>query len=271
MNRILSLTFLGFLIQGPCLTGHDSPTHRIEALTARIESEGLSAAWLIDRAFEHNALGDWRKAVADFEAALQLSPHSWSARAGCAKACLNLGEWERAASFALEGIELQDDPSEKAPFFALLAQARMKQEDWSKAHDAWLGALKTPNPQIDWFLGQAETLSQLGKLEEEVDALAEARQRNPSVVLYRAWLHALVDAGHLEQALKEVNLELPKARWKSSWLLLRAQIFQSLGQVTAVSADARAALDEIKTRLNKGRPDPRLLVEEKRALAFLHK
>lgn len=259
-----------FLIAGVfSATGHDSPTHRIEALGNRIESEGISAELLIDRAFEHNALGDWRNAVADFEAVLRFSPGSWTALAGCAKAYLNLGEWERTASFAMEGIELQDDPSEKAPFYALLAQARMKQKNWLNALEAWRGALISSNPQIDWFLGESETLRHLRKYDQQVEALAKARQRNPSVVLRRAWIQALVDTGDFEKASIEIERGMSQSRWQSFWLLLRAQIHGQNQEYHEQRADAATAFAEIKSRSSAEHPDPYLMMEAARALAIL--
>lgn len=269
MRRFLSVLLWSLLAGSQGARGHDSPSHRIEALTLRMEVEGPRADSLTDRGFEYNALGDWSSAVADFEAALKLSPHSWAALSGCAEACLQLGRWEQMSSLAREGISRRGSPAMQAPFYALLAQSLMKQQKWEQALEAWNGALKSPNPEIDWYLGLSVTLDHLKEYGLQVKALAEARKRNPSVVLYRTWLLALVNAGQFELALTEVNRELEDARWKSSWFLLRARIYQGLKNKDAQVHDAKAALEEILLRLNPQRPDPQLVMERNQALTLL--
>lgn len=270
MHSILLVLLIGLLAGLHSARGHDSPSHRIDALTARIEREGPRINLLINRGFEFNALGDWSSAAADFEAALVLSPSSWGALSGCAEAYSRLGRWEEVATLARTGLSYQESASMKAPFYALLAHSLMQKKQWNQASEAWDQAMESSNPEIDWYLGQSETLYRLKEYNQQVQALAEARERNPSVVLYRTWLEALVNSGRWEQALEEVNRELAKARWKSSWLLLRARIYQAMERIDAQVNDAKAALEEIQLRLHPARPDPHLEKERDQALTLLY-
>lgn len=269
MRVIFSVLLIGLLVGLHSSRGHDSPSHRIEAITARMEKEGARIHLLIDRGFEFNALGDWRSAAADFEAALLLSPSSWAALSGCTEAYSRLGRWDDLAKLARTGLSYQKTPSMKAPFYALLARSLMEKKQWDQAAGAWDKAMESSNPQIDWYLGQAETLYQLKEYNRQVKALSEARARNPSVVLYRAWIEALINSGRWEQALAEVNRELSQARWKSAWFLLRARIYRAMDREDAQLSDAKAALNEILSRLHPDRPDPQLVRERDQALALL--
>ncbi len=269
MPRFLSALLIGLLAGLPCSRGHDSPSHRIDALSARLEEEGPRLNLLIDRGFEYIAVGNWLSATVDFEAALAIAPNSRAALFGCAEAYSRLGRWEDVAKLARTGLSYLNTPSTKAPFYAMLARSLIENKQWDQAAGAWDKAMESSNPEIDWYLGQAEALYQLKEYNRQVEALGEARARNPSVVLYRAWLEALINSGRWEQALAEVNRELPNARWKSSWLLLRARIYQAMEMRDALISDAQAALDEIQSRLHPDRPDPQLVKERDQALTLL--
>jgi tetratricopeptide (TPR) repeat protein len=235
-----------------------------------MESDGESSTLLIDRAYEYEALGNSRKAVHDFEAALIINPGSWAAISGCAEAYLRIEAWDKAELLARKGISVLNNNSEKAPFFAVLAKSLAAQQYWKEALDAWRGALRSPRPQIDWFLGESESLAQLGRLQERVDALVKAKERNPSVVLHRSWIFAMVDAGQYDQASEEIERQISRSRWKSSWLLLRARIHEAYGRDAAKAVDAKAALEDIKSRLHSDQPDPLLLKQEAEALVLLN-
>jgi tetratricopeptide (TPR) repeat protein len=213
-------------------------------------------------------LGNWNAAVADFNAALALDPDSYAALIGCIDARLHQGAFREATTLAHRGLELHEDAGRQAPFHAKLAQINVRQQKWSEALIAWRDALRSPRPEIDWFLGEAESLAQLGHAAERTAALAQAMQRNPSIVLRRAWINALVDAGELEPAMREIEAGLGHARWKSSWLLLRARVHAERRDPVRQEADASAALTEILTRLNPNRPDPHLVAEAEAARAL---
>lgn len=267
--RLFLITTVAALNAFVTANGHQSPVHAVQDLTERIEAEGPTARLLVARAYERQSLRNWEAAVVDFKAALELNPRSRVAMNGCAQSLMRLGDFSQAELMAQKGIALDGDVTGQAPFCAILATIYAHQKRWVEALDYWGLALKIPQPEIDWFLGEAEALKQLSRYAEQVKALSNARQRNPSVVLHRAWVRALVDAEEFETAFSEIETGINKSRWKSSWLLLRAQIHGQKQNYDEQRADASTALSEINSRLSPEHPDPYLVLDAARALAFM--
>lgn len=265
LKAIAALLFLNPAVAFP----HDNPIHVVDTITERIQKSHATPRLLIARAYEYRSLGEWRYALADYRAALELDPLSTSALTGLAETLLDSGapaEAEQAAELALA---LQTSAETRAPFHALKARSFEKRERWEKALEQWTHALASSRPEIDWFIGQSSCLARLGRAEERVDALTDARKRNPSVVLDQLWIEALVEAGELDTASQEIEPRLQKSRWKSAWLLLRADVRQQQGLAHDAREDARTALAEIQTRLHPQRPDPHLVQEAAKAHTFL--
>ena len=251
------------------VAAHDSPDDVIHALTHRLEAHGASARLLTARAFEHQALRQWEAALADFAAALELQPHYAPALTGSAQVFLHQRAWAEATRVAREGLAQAEGAAAEGAFHALLARIHAGQEKWIEALADWRAALRSPQPEIDWYLGEAECLARLGRHDDQVNALARAMTRNPSVVLRRSWIRALVDAGQTDLASNEIARGLAAARWKSSWLLLHARVQAQRGEPVEAGAAAAAALTEIRGRLNPARADPWLEAEAAEAQALL--
>ena len=249
--------------------GHRSPDQVAEALSERIEADGASVRLLTDRAYEHQSLGNWPAAVADFRAAIELEPRSRFAIIGCAEALLHTDDWPQADAMAQRGLALDENAASQAPFHALRARVFSRQHRWLDALEAWRGALRSPHPEIDWFLGEAECLARLARHPERVEALAQSMTRNPSIVLRRAWIRALVDAGEFEVAFREIDRGMSKARWKSSWLLLRARIHGETQDIAEQKMDAMAAWLELRNRVRSALSDPYLVKDAAWALGYL--
>lgn len=251
-------TFLAFaLALGAAFTtaGHDAPGDVVHALTHRIETNGPTARLLAARAFEYQYLAQWDAAIADFEAALALQPRYGAALNGLAQTLLRQGHLERAESAARQGLALEPSPDKQAPYHAIIARAHARAERWEPALAAWRAALQSPRPDVDWYLGEAECLARLGQYAARADALERAKAKNPSVVLHRAWILALVEADRFDVARPEIEAGLARANWKSTWLLLRARLHARQGNRAAQEADARAALEEINLRWSWEHPD----------------
>lgn len=226
-----------------------------------MELEGATARLLAARAFEYQSLGQWEAAIDDFNEALKLEPRFGAALHGLAAAELKQRDWISAEAAAARAIALYEDDARRAPGEALLAQVFSAQSRWAEAEAAWSRALKSSTPEVDWFLGQAICLGQLKRFDDQVDALARATSRNPSGVLHRAWIRALVDAGQLDTAMAEIEKGLGDARWQSTWLLLRARAYAAQGNWERQYADAALALAELRSRINPDRPEPWLVAE----------
>ncbi len=261
MNRVLLqrrwrrgaplLLFAAFLTLP--VFAHDNPGDVIHALTHRMEEGGVTARLLTARAFEHTYAGNGDAAVEDFEAALALQPSYGTALSGLGTALLLQDKLGDAEQIARRGLSTSDSPDRRAPYHALLAQIHERALHWEEARHRWKEALAATRPEVDWFLGEAQCLAQLERYDERVAALAIAKTRNPSVVLHRAWIRALVDAHQLEQARREIEQNLSASRWKSTWLLLRAQVHAREHAEAAQHQDAEAALAELQARWG---PDP---------------
>jgi tetratricopeptide (TPR) repeat protein len=247
--------------------GHESPQHVIEALSERIKTHGPTARLLMARAYEYQSAGDTGAAAADFNAVLLANPGSSAALAGLAEIFLQENKVREAALVARRGIALNDVNRER--FHALLARSHARQASWAEALESWRRALESSQPEIAWFLGEAECLFRLSRHAEQVLALEKAIARNPSVVLHRAWIHALVDAGFLDEASQPIERGLVESRWQSSWLLLRARVHERNGRKLEQQADAEAALRELRLRLNATDSDPQLAADVAHALAIL--
>jgi len=217
---------------------HEGPDDAIHALTHRIGSQGASARLLTARAYEYRQLGQWDRAVTDFRAALTHDGHYAPAYYGLAAALLHQGEHERAKTVARHGLREFNGAAQRAPYHALLAKNYAAQEDWTGALGAWRAALKSPQPKVDWFLGEAVALEHLGRTEARRAALKEATSRNPSAVLRRSWIAALIDAGAMNEAAVEIAHGLNQARFGSAWLLLRARLAWERGNRAEAREDA---------------------------------
>lgn len=269
MRSPLFVILLAAVMTAPWLWGHQSPVHVVEDLSGKMATWGANVKLLTARAYEYNALGNWSAAAADFEAAIKLDPQSRSAIAGCAEAYFYLGNLENAELMCQRGLALEEQPAEQAPYYAWLARILTRRQYWPEALGAWQKALRSPQPEIDWYLGEANVLKMLGRSKERVEALSDAIERNPSIAIRRVWIQALVETGEFETASIEIERGLSQSRWQSFWLLLRAQIHEQNQNFDEQRADAARALTEIKSRLNADNPDPYLLAEASKALALL--
>lgn len=259
---------IGVLIAVPVFA-HDDPANVIHQLTHRIEVEGASARLLTARAFEFRSIGDDEAAIGDFVAALRDNPKYTPAIHGLAKAQLAQGDFDTAEHVAQTALDLASSPAETAQAHALIARVHEGREDVRAALAEWRRALAFEKPEVDWFLAEAEALRALNRVDEAADALGRARERNKSAAIHRAWIHAALDAGKYEDAEPAIANGLASARWKSSWLLMRAQLHTASGNHEAAQADATAARAEIAARLNPQRPDAYLLADLAVALTIL--
>lgn len=248
---------------------HHSPIEIIEQITERIEKGERSAAIYARRGDEYRAVGDEKAAIADYQVALELERSDLGALYGLTRASLALGQYENALNAVARALVVASDADEAAPFYAVAARSYAEQQQWSAALNSWRASLASSRPEADWFLGEAHSLRKLDRIDEAIEALEKAQQRNPSVVLEREWLKLLIDSGHTEKAAPRISAGLERVRWKSSWLLLRARMRLMEGNSVSAEEDAQAALKEIDGRLNLKVVNPFLLADRATALAML--
>jgi tetratricopeptide (TPR) repeat protein len=256
----------------PQVQAHHGPTKVIEALSDRITHGERTAELLARRGDEYRALGDLAAAAADYQAALELDKAWAPALYGMIHVQIDRAQFEDARELAERAIARRGglaDPDDTAPFHALLAHIYAAEQRWEEALHSWDSALASSQPEVDWFLGKAQLLWKLKRHDAAEDALRSATQRNPSEALKRAWYEALIRCGRLDEAEQHIEAGLQKARWTSTWRLLRSRLHAARGDSTHARADALAALTEINQRLQANSPNPFLLADKAQALALL--
>ncbi|MCA9229776.1 MAG: hypothetical protein KDA57_03935 [Planctomycetales bacterium] len=248
---------------------HHSPSEVIEALTEQMVAGQGTASLLIRRGDEYRAICDEQSAAIDYQAALELEPGSLPALYGLAHACFRLQLPDKASSACQRAIAVARNPDEAGAFHALLARIREQETDWSQALNEWQKSLESSKPEVDWYLGKARVLSKLDRDQAARDSLEIAIKRNPSVVLQRAWIRSLIHCGAASEASLVIEEGLSRARWKGSWLLLRAQLELSQDKLAAARHDAARALQEIDARLEQNPGNPWLIADRQQVLTIL--
>ena len=248
---------------------HHSPSVVVEALTDRIESGEHTASIFVQRGDEYRATALPESAAADYRSALEISAGYLPALYGLAQTRLHQHRLIEAIEVSRQGVAASRSADQAASFHALLAQTYEQQKQWTKALAAWRKSLVASHPKIDWYLGEFHALEKLNRPHAARLALESAMKRNPSVVLRRVWVKALIDCGDTEEASQHIEAGLARSRWKSSWLLLRARLELSQNHPRKAQRDAASALQEIDLRWNPKIKNPWIAADRQRALAIL--
>ncbi|NOY43084.1 MAG: tetratricopeptide repeat protein [Planctomycetes bacterium] len=267
--RITIGLLVALLWPSPTTWAHHSPSEVIEALSDRIAKGERTPKILVRRGDEYRALGKNEPAIADYLAALKIEKNHPPAVYGLANTHLAQQNFTEAMLAANQGIRVAKNPDEAAPFHAIAARIYDKQGKGESASAAWKKALTSSRPQVDWFLQEARSLQRQGAPQKARQALEQAMTKNPSIVLRRAWLEALVQSGDTDTAAKHIEAGLARSRWKSSWLLLRAKLNLAQHQPEAARRDAQAALQEINSRQRPNTENHYLAAAREQSLAIL--
>lgn len=273
MTRPIGVNLLLFLLSPlaslQTAQAHHSPNEVVEKLSERIDDGERTVTLFIRRGDEYRAVGDDEAAIVDYLAALALHDENQSALFGLANAHLAQGQWDEARRAVERGLAVAKHPDEAGPFHAIAARSYSAEHQWSKALESWQKSLTSSRPDIDWFLGEVQALQSLSRTADALHALEIAKQRNPSAVLEREWIKLLIENGNTLAAAPYIEAGLERVRWKSSWLLLRAQLSLVEGQTEAARQDALTALAEIDSRLRPDVRNPFLIAARGAALAIL--
>ncbi len=259
---------IAFAVSPPA-HAHHSPSEVVEALTKRIEAGENTVAIFIRRGDEYRAIAKPESAVADYRSALKLSPAYLPALHGLAHASFQQHRFAKTLEVSQQGIAASDSADQAATFHALSARTYEQQLQWERALSAWKKSLASSRPNINWFLGESRALTKLDRLDAARLSLEAAMQRNPSIVLRRAWIQSLIDCGEAKEASLHIEAGLARSRWKSSWLLLRARLELSQNHTREAQRDAASALQEIDSRWKPNTANPWLSSDRQQALAIL--
>lgn len=248
---------------------HHTPEDVITHLSASINADGRDAKLLVRRADQWRILGKSEKAIADYQQALKLDPSNRIAYHGLARTQISQNCYQAAIATAQHGIALGGERDLLAPLHALVAIAQGELGNHDAALVAWTKAIECEKPEVDWLLQHARTLQVLEKQVAARNALASAKESNPSVVLHRAWIDALIRCKDYELAAAQIEIGMQRCRWKSSWLLQRAELRFARGEYVLARSDASAAHQEISKRMVQGVENPILEEQLRHALKLL--
>ena len=262
-------------IQALAALAHHSPEDVVANLTAQIEQQSDNTTrdnttLLVRRADEWRILRQLSNAAADYRLALEYDHKNRLAYHGLARTQIDQNRFDAAIETAQQGIVLVSDDDLQAPFHALIAFACSEKKEYRTALTAWKKAIACQKPEVDWLLGHARTLKNLGHETEARDALALAMRRNASVVLKRAWIDQLIVCGDFKIADEQILAGIDRSRWKSSWLLQRAKLHIARDKTQLARQDAQEALQEINARLVPTIKNPLLEQQKRRAEGLLH-
>src|SRR5258705_5309125 len=210
-----------------CTNAHDSPEHRIDDLSFQIARSGKNPDILIERAYEHRALGHLADAAADFEAAYQLDRHLTVALKELAlvqlaqsKPNLALATINRAlvgrgvpAEPSLVGRDSVEPPSD---FLIARAEILTAKHNYRAALQDCESAFHQATDNPEWYLLRAQLQRRLGFFNECLRDLREGFAKTGSAVLEEECVDAMIDAGQHKAALKQTERELRDSRWRSS-------------------------------------------------------
>ncbi len=258
-----------FLFQ-PIASAHHNTEEMIRQFTAQIDAKGDQATpeLYYRRATEYRVLRDYDKARADLEKAIELAPEFIAAHEDLGRVHQIHGDHPKAIACLDKAVSAATTDREKAASLAVRAEIQRAAGNSKIALadvELALGAYK--RGAVDWFLLRSDLQDQLGHdKKERLEGLKKGHSRTRSIVLYNAWVEALVDTGDYEQARPIIEQKVAAARLKSSWLLRRAKLHQATDNQEAASADLKQAITELNQRINPQNPDITLLVD--RGVAF---
>jgi tetratricopeptide (TPR) repeat protein len=269
--RVVPLV-LGLLLAAaagdPRACAHHGPAHDLEVLDRRITAAPELPLLRIRRGDTLRALGRFPAAERDYRVALSLTaesvPHRVAAVYGLAQTLIAQRRCKEALATLTAEIATVG-PAIAAPLHALVATMHERRGDWPLAVAAWQQALRSNQPEVDWFLRHAEATRRTAGCEAETVALGEACERNPSVVLQRAWIGALIRSGDYAPAEEAIVRGLQGARYLSGWLLLRAELRVAQDRLPEARLDAAAVLAELRGRIVPGVANPLLEADRRRA------
>jgi len=251
-------------------TGHESPEHVIEMLTARIEAVGPRADLYWRRATERRALGQLDEASQDLRKAIKLKPDFLSAYADLSRVQMAQGKRRRAISTVDSALQQLKEDSERAPFLMLRAEIYSESDELEKALadcDRALNARGTV--EVDWYLTRSQIQCRLGRFAEAARGLQWGFERTGSAVLEVEAIDAMIDAGWYSKALVKIEPMLADARWQGSWLVRRGRVRLGSGKISEGHEDLLAAIRELNSRLQSRQPDLFLLADRGLAYALL--
>lgn len=244
------------------------------AETAETTADAQVAA-LCARAERWMSLRQTDLAIVSYRDAAELYPDAFAARFGLAKALWAKGRSEEALVEVAQAERTARHPHDRAAAFMMEATIRLDKGELEAAEQAVETAFAVaPEPlDLPWYLKRVYIQRRLGHFDACLQGLEEGRIRTGSPILKALWVDALIDAGEVERALKEIDLHLrqEEVEVRSGWRLRKARALLAKGRRRAAEEELHLALTELETRIQPEAeyPDIALYLERGSALALL--
>ena len=243
---------------------HDGPHDVIAQLDHKIEVEGASARLLVARADEHVVLGHNELAKNDYLGAYELNQNASGALMGLARLALEAGEPDVAIAWSRRGVEATKLTGFEPAFYALMARAHAMNDQHAQEREAWSAAIASAHPQTEWLLAHADATRRSVGDEAALEALAVAREKNPSVLIERAQIELLIEVGQIVNARELLEQRgVPRG---ASRLVLWAKLVAAEGDRKTASEYLQNAIDQWSLQIDRVQSNP--LVESDLAEAI---
>lgn len=261
-----------FLAAGMSLRADPGHEVTIAELTEQLQREPANADVLFQRGWNFRENNQPQEARADFE-------HSLRVRSPYLPASREIALLDIAAGKHAEAVQRLREALEKAPedqqiavpgACAILSRALLTSGQAESALQAARRGLESaarqtpPSFPQDLCMLRAEAQCRLGRLTERLAELRTAAKEVGSILLENAAIDAAIDAGQGAEVLAQIEAELPKLRWRGSWLIRRARALLQKGDDAsraATAVDLEAALTEISSRIQPERPELSLICD----------
>lgn len=244
-------TLLLLAIVAADASAHGLVDDQINQLTLSIGRNSENAALYVKRGELHRQHRDWESALADFDRAIHLDPGAAVAALGRARVAIDRGLLADAERL-LDNFLASGPASEVG--LVLRAEVRDRLGRFNAAASDYAAAIRiSRDPRIEYYLGQAESLSRANE-DEAAQAAADAGiARLGQLAVLEQWsIESLVRQRRWDEALSRLDRMLSEAPRKETGLTRRAEVLASAGRVsearTAFEA-ARLAWDMLPERL----------------------
>ncbi len=227
---------------------HHDPSEDAVALTAKINEKGPDVELLLERAWAWRVLRKLDLAIQDLAAAAALDPESVEVKQRLAQAYYADGQLTPAFETLEAALERVQAPEVKASLLMMRASIYLVWRSHAKAADDCAAAFEAfpDHRQIEWYLRRAHAQRMADRLTACRKGLRAGFEATGSAVLYTQWVDALIDDGRFDEALKEVEKQLPGLRFAAAWKIRQARIVRGRER----EAEARKLLDEALEELN---------------------
>jgi len=166
---------------------------------------------------------NFEEALKYYEIAYTRFPEFMRAYKNAGLACIQSGKYEEAARFIIQAIELGESNGNT---YGLLGFCYLNQGQYSSALDAYRLAHVLKPDNIDWMIGKAQCLMQLGQYEESVAKFKELLERQPNrTVFYSSIVNALLAQGDQNEVSKYLELVRRMGKADARMLSLLGDIY----------------------------------------------